>query len=206
VSPTVLLLLFAAALVAQDQTPLGIVRGELLEWEGSPARGEFSIRATDDHVYRCAYDSKTYLERDKQRISIITLKPGEKVEMVADYRQSSGKCYAMMMHVLDPTPPPGPFRRTQPYRSATESIFPRGDLTFAGVVLKLTTENLLLRTRAGSEQRFTLRTDTRYLAGGAVAEAAMLLVNTRVFIRAGKNLDGQIEAFQIVWGEILPAR
>jgi len=34
-------------------------------------------------------------------------------------------------------------------------------------------------------------------------EAADLKPNTRVFVRAGKNLGDQIEAYQIIWGEIL---
>jgi hypothetical protein len=29
-----------------------------------------------------------------------------------------------------------------------------------------------------------------------------LTVNTRVFVRAGRNLEGGIEAYQVVWGEI----
>lgn len=198
--------LFAAALYAQDQAPMGIVRGDLIEWQGSSARGEVVIRAPEGNVYRCACDSKTYIERDKQRISIITLKPGDKIELVADYRSTAGKCYAMMVHVLDAAPPPAPFRRTLPYRSATESIFPRGNLTYAGVVMKLTPEHLLLRIRGGDEQRITLREDTRYLADGAVVEAASLHVNTRVFIRAGKNFEDEVEAFQVVWGDILPSR
>jgi len=36
-----------------------------------------------------------------------------------------------------------------------------------------------------------------------MVEAADLKPNTRVFVRAGKNLEDQIEAYQIVWGEIL---
>ena len=35
------------------------------------------------------------------------------------------------------------------------------------------------------------------------ATSASLHPNMRVFIRAGKNLDDEIEAYQVVWGEIL---
>ncbi len=185
---------------------MGIIRGDLLEWEGSASRGELAIRSTDDRVSRCAYDGKTYFERDRQRVSMLNLKPGEKVEMVADYRQNSLRCYALMVHVLD-GPAPTPYRRlTIPSRAPTESIFPRGNLTFAGVVLRMTAQHLLLRTNAGKEQRFSLRQDTRFVQEGAIVQASMLRVNTRVFIRAGKNYEDEVEAYQVMWGEIVPAR
>jgi hypothetical protein len=31
-------------------------------------------------------------------------------------------------------------------------------------------------------------------------------VNTRVFVRAGRTLDGSIQAYQIMWGEIVGAQ
>ena len=48
-----------------------------------------------------------------------------------------------------------------------------------------------------------MRTDTRFLAGGVRLDAAALPVNTRVFVRAGRSLDGGIEAYQVMWGEIV---
>jgi hypothetical protein len=36
-----------------------------------------------------------------------------------------------------------------------------------------------------------------------MVEAADLKPNTRVFIRAGKNFEDQVEAYQVIWGEIL---
>ncbi len=48
-----------------------------------------------------------------------------------------------------------------------------------------------------------LRKDTRYLGDGAQQDAAAVLVNIRVFVRAGPNLYGGIEAYQVMWGEII---
>ena len=31
----------------------------------------------------------------------------------------------------------------------------------------------------------------------------MLKPNTRVFVRAGRNLDDDLEVYQVIWGEIL---
>jgi hypothetical protein len=36
-----------------------------------------------------------------------------------------------------------------------------------------------------------------------VVDAADLKPTTRVFVRAGKNLDEQVEAYQIIWGDIM---
>jgi hypothetical protein len=61
---------------------------------------------------------------------------------------------------------------------------------------------LTLKTRAGD---YTLlrRADTLYIAQGMHADPLSLRVNMRVFVRAGRNLEGAIEAYQVVWGEIL---
>ena len=56
------------------------------------------------------------------------------------------------------------------------------------------------------EKTILLRQDTRYVSEGHLVEAAELSPETRVFVRAGKNSNGQIEAYQVVWGEILEPR
>jgi hypothetical protein len=61
---------------------------------------------------------------------------------------------------------------------------------------------LTLRTRRG-EQHLLLRQDTRYLGDGARVDLKSLQVNTRVFVRAGRNLDQEIEAYQVIWGSIV---
>jgi hypothetical protein len=62
---------------------------------------------------------------------------------------------------------------------------------------------MVLHTRLEGQKTILLRGDTRYLEGGTPADPADLKPNTRVFIRAGRNLEDQIEAYQIVWGQIL---
>jgi hypothetical protein len=39
-----------------------------------------------------------------------------------------------------------------------------------------------------------------------VSDRTRLPVNQVVFLRAGKNLAGQIEVYQVIWGEITPGR
>ena len=89
---------------------------------------------------------------------------------------------------------------------ALERLPQTGNLTFAGVVSRLNARSLVLRTRAG-EQTLLIRGDTRYVDNGDTVEAAKLRPNMRVFVRAGKNLYEQVEAYQVIWGKILdPAR
>jgi len=69
------------------------------------------------------------------------------------------------------------------------------------VIVRRDSRTITLRTRDG-EQTLLLRKDTRYLGDGAQQDAAAVLVNTRVFVRAGRNLEGGVEAYQVMWGEI----
>jgi hypothetical protein len=207
-STVVLLIVCATAASAQDAPPVGILQGELLESEGSPTAGDLSVRALDNRVYRCSYDERTLFERDRSRIAVSSLKAGERIEVVSDRTKSGNRCYARMVHVFEQQPPkfPGYLLRLRVPPRVTESFAPRGNLTFAGVVLRLNTEALVLRTRTGGQETIRLRQDTRYLDSGSAGEAANLQVNTRVYIRAGKNFEDQLEAYQVVWGQIAGPR
>ncbi len=76
-------------------------------------------------------------------------------------------------------------------------------MTFAGVVTQLTPELLVLRTRSEPRQTLLLRSDTRFMSEGQRVERADLHVNTRVFVRAGRNLDNEVEVYQVIWGDIV---
>ena len=83
---------------------------------------------------------------------------------------------------------------------------PRGDLAFSAVVTELTAETVVLRTRTEAPRRFRLRTDTQFFENGVVSEQTNLSVNQRVFVRAGKSVEGALEVYQVIWGEILPGK
>jgi hypothetical protein len=63
---------------------------------------------------------------------------------------------------------------------------------------------LVLHLRGGDVQTILLRKDTRFLKDGEAMEYADLRSNMRVFVRAGKDIYQQVEAYQVVWGNILP--
>jgi hypothetical protein len=195
---------FAAA--AQTQPASGFIRGTLLECEPASGGGEFSVRSASHEVYRYRFDSRTWVERESERIDGSRLHPGELVEVVADRGPANTLRYARTVHVVQPAPPPrapSSLGRFRAYRSTAESMVPRGTMTFAGVVSRINAQQLVLHTRAAGEQTILLRQDTRFLDGGTIVERALLNPNTRVFVRAGKDLYGVVEAYQVIWGEIL---
>lgn len=201
-------LVLAASLGAQEQAPPGLVRGKLESRAGTLTSGELSIRSADGLLWLCSYNDKTYIERERLRIAAPGLKPGDSIEMVTS--RSSGPCYARTVHILT-NPAPSTLSsaqraRLRAWRPAWESIAPRGNLTFAGIVLRLDATSMLLRTRFDGQKTVLLRQDTGFAGSGRTVDSSELRVNTRVFVRAGRNPWGDLEAYQVVWGEILPGR
>lgn len=201
-----LLIVSAAAALAQENAPIGFLRGDLVAWAGSARGGEVMFRNTDNRVFQCSFDAKTYFERANQRITVAAMQQGDRVEVLADHKDGTGLCYARTIQVLDAAPAravAGQRPRLRTSSGPTELFAPRGDLTFAGVVLRVSPDALVLRTRTNGHKTIQLRPDTRYLSGGQALGHNNLEVSTRVFIRAGRNLEGEIEAYQVIWGDIL---
>ena len=189
--------------MAQENAPVGIVRGDLVEWDGNKVEGDILVRIPPDRLYTCHFDGFTYMERDGQRIGMAVLKAGDRLELVTDRKPGSQRCYARTLRVADTPPPANPGYRIPPRRSTLiDQLYPRGNLTFSGIVLRLNARMMVLRTRTQGETTVLLRPDTRYMDSGLPAEASMLAVNTRVSLRCGPNLDNELEAYQVIWGEI----
>lgn len=190
-----LLLLMSAPLQAQTPMPIGIVRGNLV----SRTASEITVR-TNGASAACFYDAHTYFERERNPMASTGLYIGDPVEVVADRQPGSAACYARTVQVIDPHPRKRPPRIESP----SESFTPRGDLLFGGVVLRRATNTLTLKTQHG-EQTLLLRPDTRYWCDGIRSAAKALAVNTRVFVRAGRDSEGNVEVYQASWGAVFPA-
>jgi hypothetical protein len=193
------------SLLAQ-QAPVGIVRGDLVQWQGAANSGQLSLKTLEGREYECSFDGKTYFERDNQRVAPAVMTVGDRLEVLSDRRPGSQVCYARTVRVMDPMSANLSVAARQRFRrpqSPTESFAPRGDMTFAGVVLKIDADAIVLRTRSDGEKLIVLRHDTRYIGDGQRADLDHLERNTRVFIRAGRNLENEIEAYQVVWGRIV---
>ena len=203
-----LLLVFPVTLAAQQLPSAALIRGVLVERDAQATSGEFSVRAHGNQVFRYRFDPKTYVERDQRISEVARLVPGDKVEVVSDEGPGSTLRYARTVHVIETPPPPRPLSqgRVRAYRTPAERLAPISTLSFAGVVSRLNSDRVVLHTRAGGDQTILLRQDTRYLANGEVVDFAALQPNMRVFVRAGKNLYDQVEAYQVIWGQILSPR
>jgi len=199
--------LFAAVAFPQAPVDSAAMRGVLLERDGEPAGGEFSVRAVDYRVFRYRFDAKTCVEREGRSIDVPRLRPGEQVEVISDAVGGDALRYALTIHVTVAAPAavkrvPAPARLV-PYTAQEERLLPKGDVTFSGVIVRLDGTRLVLRTRAAGERTIVLRPDTRYLENGALAARAALKPAMRVFVRGGRNLYGDVEGYQVIWGDIL---
>jgi hypothetical protein len=132
------------------------------------------------------------------------VKTGDRLEIVADHKPGSQRCYARTVRVVDKSAAstnPG-YRVNMHRNTVVEQIYPRGNLTFSGVIIRMNPQVLVLRTRTEGEKPVLLRKDTLYMDSGLPGELSGLVVNTRVSIRGGRNLDNELEAYQVIWGEI----
>jgi hypothetical protein len=194
------------ALSAQTLENAALVRGVVLECDSKPA-GELSIRTVDNEVLRYQFDRKTYAEREERLIEPARLVAGEQVEIVSDRTPGSLVRYARTIHVIEPKAPPRPLSqgRLRAYNTKLDNVR-TGNLTYSGVVYRLNESRVMIHTREAGDLAIQLRNDTRYLENGVVVQAADLKPNTRVFVRAGKDVYNEIEAYQVIWGSILDPR
>jgi hypothetical protein len=195
--------LFAAADLHPEESYAkpGILRGQL-EAAVPSASGSLRVRTADGLVHLCYFDSHTYVERHGQPVRMAALEAGDPVEVLAD-RKGSYPCYARTVRVSEvKARSQRPGRTAMAARPVTERWMPRGDLTFAGVVLRLNPEMMVLRMRSGEHSLVLLRHDTRFVDSGLATTRESLAPNTRVFVRAWHNIDKELEAFQVVWGSL----
>jgi len=203
-----LLVLFVPAWAAQEELPLGIVRGKLSEPKTNGLRGGFLLTAESGRETQCTYDERTWFESQRVRVSLDAFGPADPVEVLVDRQvrpDGTRRCYARTVRLIEPNAP-APNPRRPVYRSVTEHIMPRGDLAFSGVVTGFTADAVLLKTRTAPSRPFLMRPDTRFLERGVISDRANLPVNQMVFVRAGKNIEGHLEVYQVIWGEIVSGK
>jgi hypothetical protein len=202
------MLVLAALAAGQTRNASPLIRGVLVERDGHATAGQLSVRAADDRVFRYRFDAKTYVERENRLIEVAQLAPGDKVEVLSDEGPASALRYARTIHVIQPPPPGRPLSqgRLRAYRGAADHYEPLATLSFSGVVSRLQGDRLVLHTKEAGDQTIMLRQDTRFLENGEIVERTTLEPNMRVFVRGGRGLYGEVEAYQVIWGEILAPR
>jgi hypothetical protein len=184
---------------------MSFLRGVLLERDTPPAGGEFSVRGPESEVVRYRFDDKTLVVENDRAASVQALRPGCEVEVQSDAIADSPLRYARSVRAFVAAAPLRPALplRTRNVASPLDTLFLRGDMTLSGVVSFLDNARLVLRTKDSGDQTILLRQDTRYLASGNIVPGSDLKANMRVFVRAGKDLYGHTEAYQVMWGAFL---
>jgi hypothetical protein len=179
---------------------LGIIEGRLAEVGTTFLRLELAGGQKVD----CSIDGRTYVDRDRSRLSLKDLKIGDLLELVTERHGPQKACFARMIHVATGGLRFGGRLEVGQITRATETISPRGNVNLAGVVRDLQQASLELRTKQDGVFRLRLRPDTSYVREGIRVGREDLKANLRVSIRCGYTLDGELEAYQIIWGGILP--
>ncbi len=190
---SVALLIVGASLHAQQTMPVGILRGNLVVSQD----GSLSVRRADGAVYDCTYDKLTFFQRNHWPIQSTELTAGEPVEVLSDRNPRTSACYVRMLSIVY-APAKSPRRRASsvPPPAPPAPWVSHAYLSCSGLVIQSEPSSITLKTRSGTR---TLR----LRAGTTYSEANVPLVNKHVFVRAGRTLDGTLEAYQVMWGEIL---
>jgi len=206
-----LALVAVSPLLGQNGPSTAVLRGQLLDRSGDGEKGEFAIRLDNSYVFRCFFDAKTHFEKDGAPAPLFRINAPDRLEVDADIDLEHFLCYARQVKVQSRQPSPLEQEALQRlkhprFRSLADLMFPRGNLLYGGVVLRVTHGALVVHTRKEGNRTFLLRGDTDFFAYGLIGDPSTLTVNTRVFIRAGKNFLNQLEAYQVIWGDIVQPR
>ncbi|MCC6367722.1 MAG: hypothetical protein IT165_29720 [Bryobacterales bacterium] len=199
------LILTASAGLAQDRPLAPLVHGVFQDWMGAEENGTFRFHTVDLQEYQCRFTSKTYFEQDHRRTYVSGIAKGENVEILSERMAEPPRCRALIVRVVAELKqhPTRSRMHALPAYSPTESFAPRGNLLLTGIVLRVDEGSIVLRSRSGVRQVIQLRQDTRYVGSGLLDEKGAMPVGRPVQVRAGKTFEGDVEAFTIMWGEIL---
>lgn len=181
-----------------------LTRGVFRYWAGAESGGTFDFQTPDEYQHRCNFTVRTYFEREHKRTSIRTLEDGQPLEVLSEPGPGTRQCTALIVRILtETTLQSARYQSRASSRIATETFAPRGNLIFTGVIVQSDDKSFIVRTREGSRHLIQIRKDTSFLAAGDPSTLVQMPFNKPVQVRAGKTFDNDIEAFSVVWGQIL---
>src|SRR6185295_1743312 len=113
-----------------------------------------------------------------QRVTPAKLVAGDRLDVLVDRSGRERSCYIRILHVL----PPEPNRPVRPVKPKANSrlLTPVTTQTVSGVVVRIGTDSISIRSRDG-EETVHVRRDTRFIGDGTRLELDDLTVNQRVF-------------------------
>lgn len=188
---------------AWAQAPVRILRGEITAFAYLEGAGELAIRDPLYRTHRCLLNADTWFEYNLKPADPKHVRVSMTAEVVADTRGEGGTCTALTVYLREAVPRIPAGMLTAPRSSFLDGLYPRGNLIYTGTVRGIEGRELILRTRKSGEQRFLLRDDTVYQHEGRAVRLNDLGPQTRIHVRAGRNFEGRVEAYQITWGTIL---
>ncbi len=181
------------------------IKGELIQWRIQGLAGAMAIRIDDNSIERCRVLEGSRLMRAGIRIHPHGVRLGDTVEVEADY--GGGRCNVLKLHIRpfqgERKMVNGKYRSPLYPRAYLDALWARGLLTFSGIVGRIDDGRLFIRMREHGERSFALRDDTVFQYEGVQVERDTLEAYTRVFVRASRTADGDLEAYQVLWGQIL---
>ncbi|MBZ2184310.1 MAG: hypothetical protein K7J46_06325 [Bryobacter sp.] len=177
----------------------GIVEGRLVRVK----EGAVEVELGADQRRECAVDGRTYIDRERQRMELGDLRAGDLLELVTEKQGVGGRCFARMIHVVGQEKRFGGRGKVGVVKRSTESFAPRGSLVLTGLVRSVDGVWLELRTRQEGTMRLRLRPDTAFVNEGQEVGREGLERQTAVSVRAGYDLSGELEVFQVSWGGIV---
>ena len=202
-------LVVALAVPLYAEPTFRLLKGEITEWTVRGLVGEMAIRQRDNHVFRCQVVTETYITRETMRVTPVGVKPGDHAEIITDWREGSSRCIALTIYLRGPEVPfrQGTSELTRAPAATTsrpifDGLLARGNLAFSGIVQLVEQNRLTLWTREYGVKAFALRPDTVFSDQGRKVDSKTLIPQTRVYVRAGRSYEGDLEAYQVVWGEI----
>ena len=192
----------ASGVCAGQAISNGYFHGTLLSLQGNTTEGMLTVRAENGTVFDCGYDGKTYAELSKQRISPFKLVAGDPLDLLIDHSGRARACYLRIVRVLaaaDVRP-----NRPKAQKAPSRTLTPVTTITLSGIVVSKEDGMIKIRGRdRDHEEILHVRRDTRFIGDGVRTDLSGLELNQRVFLEAGRNLDGELEVYQVTWGGIL---
>ena len=202
------LALIFASVAGAAEMPTGYFHGTMLSWQGTPLVGVLSAKAQNGGgVFECHYDSKTYLEFEKHRVKADKFLEGDPLELLVHRRPGESMCYILSGEFVPPVKvvrPVNPqnLKAANMARATRPAVERHGTRRVSGVVSMVGDRSFAIHTREGDDQTFVFRIDTRFVGNGFRMERSDIKVNQRLEVEAGRNAEGEMEAFQLTWGTL----
>lgn len=169
-------------------------RCEVVERVDVAGGADLLFRDRNFRLYRCFADQRTP--------ELGQIRAGDVVDWSPGF-DGGGRCQIARLKFIGRAYDPGRQPRLKLDLNPLNVLIRRGNVMYGGVIASLDAQQLEVRNSRGERIRTLLRDDTHYFRDGLPSARLELVLNQVVSIRAGRNLEGQLEAFYVMWGDIL---